>query len=250
MNVLSPELRRGKLCHRLHIKCNACSVARIRCSKDLPCSRCERLKIKCEPSYRDNEVAAQDMFVAVIGRDTWYAQAKLLIALQANACGSRLRLPRNELLELRSQVPEYSQRITTTPRVGVIADLPHELKMFVGDNSRFKVEWLIASRYHVMMSDGYAEDVIDDATIRAISSAKSIPPKLIDTCNLSNREIAFSMWNNSLIYPKTGVKYTGSGVCKSDCKVTYITVRMMSDMINPEYVVTVTTVGSTRIQTL
>lgn len=189
------------------------------------------------------------MFVAVIGRDTWSHQAKLIIGLQANACGSRLRLSRNELTELHENLPAYPY-CKLIPRVGVIADIPHELKTFVGDSRRFKVEWFVASRYHVVMSDEYAADIIEESLIRQISTEKSIPPKLVDNCNLSDREIGFSMWDNSLRHPKTGINYTGSGLRKSDCVVTYLTVRIMSDIINSEYVVTVTTVGFNNVVSL
>jgi len=199
------------------------------------------------PSDSENETIAMDLFVGLIGGSRrWCAQARFVIALCATVMNSRIRLGRNEMLELQTHIPKYPVP-TAIPRVGVLAEVPHELKMFVGENKCFKVEWMLNGHYKVSMSDEYAKDVIDEALIRMVSVNKCIPAKLVDNFNLSDPEVAFSMWNNSLIYPKTGIKYTGSGFRRSDLVVTRVTARVMSCIIGAEYVITASTVGTPRL---
>lgn len=120
----------------------------------------------------------------------------------------------------------------------------------MGEHPTFKVEWMCNGRYLLSMSNSYAQNIIEDSEIGSISKKNGIPPKLVDYCGLADYDMAYRLWVESLYSPGVTATYTGVGFWRSDKSVCYVTVRVISMIINHEYLVTATTCGRGQMYSL
>jgi hypothetical protein len=168
--------------------------------------------------------------------------AKYQLNLQSNVYGGKAVLTRVDSRDIFERIVAYRRLAGEFP-IGELAALPTPMKNHVGENPVFKIEWMCNGRYLVSMSDDYANNIILETEIAETSRKHGIPPKLVDYCGLSDYDMAYRMWCESLFCPAHPVSYTGVGFWTSDKKVCYTTVRIMSIVINHEYVITATTCG-------
>lgn len=233
---------RGDLVYELLGPCARCSELKVRCDKVLGCSRCKKHG-DCEPSRYDIttrcRMLSRGIFTSVF---THNDLSKYQLSMQANVFGCRPCLGRGEMKDVLSRLEESGYGKNTIP-VGIISHLPDELKSFIGDHSTYKIEWMVNGKYVCSMSESYGDNFLTEQEIIGIARVYAYPPKLVDTCGLNEYEMGYKIWLETLFHPLNGVVYNGSGYWKAEKEVAWTTVRMISAVINHEYIVTVTTIG-------
>lgn len=168
--------------------------------------------------------------------------AKYQLQLQVNRYGGRSILTRKDSMDIFYRIMIVPP-LSGLPGIGVMAQLPEPIKQHVGDHKTFKIEWMLNGQYLLSMSDSYAENIMSEQDISMVAKKTHIPPKLVDYCGLSNWDMAYKMWVESLFVPCASVNFTGAGFWQKDGVVSMTTVRMMSVIIHHEYIITATTCG-------
>lgn len=128
--------------------------------------------------------------------------------------------------------------------------LPTPMLEMVQSHAINKIEYMKDGHYVPMTSEGYDNAIMQSSEMMRIASAAKIPIKMADTLNLDDVAVGYRMWVESVMYPMMMVTYTGPGYWKEDGVVCYMTVRMMSVILSPTRIVTVTTVGRGTIMKL
>lgn len=167
--------------------------------------------------------------------------AKYQLSLEANVYGGRPVLGSAEMEDVIRRIHSYQSGPVI--RVGNISDLPDELKYHVGDHPVYKIEWFFNGRYGCTVSMEYSKHFMTEEEILGIARKYGIPPKLVDSMGLNDHEMAYKMWVESLFSPGICVTYTGSGYWRGDNQLLWSTARVMSVIVNHEYLITATTVG-------
>jgi len=162
--------------------------------------------------------------------------------LQSNRYNVRPILVRTDMMDIFSRIVTFNS-VPMSIEVGVMADLPNSIKHHIGDHETFKVEWMKNGTYLISMSDSYAENVIQETMLAEMARKANVPPKLVDYCGLSEFDMPYKMWIESLFYPSSAISLTGAGFWKTDNKVAWTTVRVMSVIVRHDYIITATTVG-------
>ena len=208
----------------------------------IPCKHCRDIHT-CEPSDRQLGNGAKMLLQEVVRGDILHNDfAKYQLNLQTQVYGTKMVLSRSDSAEIFHRIIKYVYTIPAPP-MGNLAAIPHCLKEHVGEHKTFKMEWMGNGRYLVSMSNSYAENVTKDYEMAEICKKNGIPPKLVDYCGLGDYDMAYRLWVESLYSPGVTTTYTGVGFWRGDSSVCYMTVRVMSMIINHEYLITATTVG-------
>lgn len=168
--------------------------------------------------------------------------AKYQLQLQVNRYGGRSMLTRKDAMEVFYRIVTVPVMIGV-PGIGDMADLPDPIKQHVGDHATFKIEWMLNGQYLVSMSDSYGVNICSETSIADVAKKMHVPPKLVDYCGLTNCDMPYKMWIESLYVPCSPVTFTGAGFWMGDKKVAMTTVRIMSVIIHHEYIITATTCG-------
>lgn len=233
---------RGDLVYELLGPCSRCSDFKVKCDKILGCSRCKKYG-DCEPSRYDTTTRCRFLSRSILTSVfTHNDLSKYQLSMQANVFGGRPCLGRAEMKDVLGRLEASGYEKRTIP-LGIISYLPDELKSFIGDHSVYKIEWMLNGRYVCSMSEPYGENFVTEQEVIDIGRVHAYPPKLVDTCGLNEYEMAYKMWLETLFHPLNGVVYNGSAYWKEEKVVAWTTVRMISAVINYEYIVTVTTIG-------
>lgn len=168
--------------------------------------------------------------------------AKYQISLEVNIHGGRTYINRDDIKDMFTRISSITIPHPWVP-IGELSELPICIKNHIGERKTFKIEWMFTGRYMCSMSNDYATNMIVEDKIKSISLKNGIPPKLVDYCNLVEYDMPYRMWCESLSAPGSVVSYTGTGFWNSDKKVCFTTVRIMSIIVNHEYIITATTCG-------
>lgn len=200
----------------------------------------------CMTGPREVETVVKKLLTEIMsGVISHNDHAKYQLALQVNIYGGRQILQKDDMKDMFSRISAIPLA-SSFPAVAVMAAVPNSIKDHVGDHETFKIEWMMSGRYICSMSESYATNITEENSIRAIAVRHGIPPKLVDYCNLAESDIAYRMWCESLMHPSRPVSFTGTGLWKSSWSVCHMTVRIMSVIINPEYIITATTCGTSK----
>lgn len=237
-----PALQRGHLQYNLFGPCSRCSRYKVSCSRVKGCAKCKGDNL-CEPSSHEIVTRSKTLFKQILlGELIHNDYVKYQLNLQSTVYGCKAVVARKDMKEIlhrisKASIPDYG------PEVGDLSKLPEDIKNHIGDCPTFKIEWMRNGRYSCAMSEPYGTNFITENRILEIAKSYSIPPKIIDESGLNDYDVSYKMWIESVFSPCTNITYTGSGYWKGDNKVCYTTVRMMSIIINHEYIITSTTVG-------
>lgn len=197
----------------------------------------------CEPSGHEIVTRSKVLFRQILlGELIHNDYVKYQLSLEANVYGCKSVLARREMKDVLQRICNGGIS-SFGPEIGDLSMLPDEIKKHIGDCPTFKIEWMRNGRYSCAMSEPYGVNFITEKRILEIARSYSIPPKLIDEIGLNDYDMAYKMWVETIFSPCTNVTFTGSGYWMGDNKVCYTTVRMMSVIINHEYIITGTTVG-------
>lgn len=207
----------------------------------MDCEKCSSGSHECVPSGHEMINRAKKLFGHVLsGSFLHNDHAKYQLSLESNVYGGRCVLGRMEMKDVMDRI---SSMVIMYIPLGDLGALPSALKDHVGDHPTYKIEWMYNGRYGCTMSESYAKSFITEKRIMDISKEHGIPPKLVDTVGLNDYSMAYRMWCESLFNTGVNVTFTGSGYWAHDHKVVFTTVRIMSVIVNHEYIITATTAG-------
>jgi hypothetical protein len=203
--------------------------------------RCVHGDYECIPSGHEMVNRAKKLFGHVLsGSFLHNDHAKYQLSLQSNVYGGRCVLGRKEMADVMRRI---SSMVVMFVPLGDLGALPECIKDHVGEHPTYKIEWMYNGRYGCTMSESYARNFISEKRIMGVCKEFGIPPKLVDMVGLNEYGMAYKMWCESLFNPGVNISYTGSGYWCDDRKVVYTTARMMSVIVNHEYIITATTAG-------
>lgn len=240
--IVWTALKRGDLSYELFGPCQRCSKYKISCSRVKGCDKCGD-RHECKPSGHEAVSRSKMLFKNImLGNLIHNDHVKYQLALETNVYGGKTIIGRKEVKEIKDRISKNTFYLYDVPS-GDLGKLPEQLKLHIGECPIFKIEWMRNGRYMCAMSEGYGLNIFTEGEIISISKNTGIAPKLVDECGLTQYDIAYKMWVESVFSPCTNVTYTGAGYWKSDNSVCYSTVRMMSVVINYEYIITATTIG-------
>ena len=119
-------------------------------------------------------------------------------------------------------------------------ELPSIMMNIIQQYPVHKVEWFKDGCYILQPSSQYEETIMSKEDTMRISEMANIPPKMVDTLNLSDWKVGYKMWTQTVAYPMRLVSYNGHGYWKEDKVVCYSTVKMITAVLTGTRMVTVT----------
>jgi len=144
----------------------------------------------------------------------------------------------------RNDIADVLNRITasvkTIPDEGMSFFMNDEIEKFRALSHYNKVEWMTNGHYTADISDDYAKSIMSYDTCIAGATRARVPPKLVDTMNFSDYEVAYKLWCGSLDDGGKTVSYTGPAYWIDLKRVIYTTVKVMSIVMSPTRMVTAT----------
>lgn len=219
-------------------------MGRVGCSGSFPCLRCEGDGEVCQRSPNHLITTMRLLWKDVVDGEfinNDIARYQLHMQILLARLGRKIFKTLKDVAYCFERLQRRHLGGETLPcPVGVVSSLPRCLSNFLEGKPYHKIEWMTMGRYISHISTGYEQNVMSSAEIMNQSKSLGYPLKLIDTCGLSQYDIPYRMWCETLFHPAMEVVYTGMGYWKVLNKCCMTTVRMMSVVINQEYVVTVT----------
>lgn len=223
--------------------CARCTTHNLKCNRRMPCASCLKAGAAgCTPSNADAVARAREVHRLVhAGAYPHCDLAKYQIHLQTTVYQYKTLLGRidaadvyKRILEERFEMREFDEG------VGPSFDLPPALREMGLDKTHFKIEYFKNGHYVSVHSKAYDKDIMTEHRLSDISYTQSIAPKLVDTCGMDDFKMAYRMWIETLRYPYREIKYTGHTFWKISSGVHYSTIKMMSAVLSPTCIITLT----------
>ena len=231
----------------LYAACSKCHSQKFRCSGVLGCSQCTN--VSCLPSVIEWEKRAKKVFNSVAeGTYVHNDIAKYQIYLETMVYTNRkVFLGRADIQDILSRIGSDHDKDD-----GIDDPLytPDKLMEFSGTSACYKIEWMHNGHYTSSCSDWYASNIMSSMMCTQSAKKARVPPKVMDTCNLGDEDIAYKLWCKSICSPETEVSYTGPGYWKELTMVIYTTVKMMTAILSPTRIVTVTCITHGDVRTM
>lgn len=236
----------GRLDFHLLGPCIRCSRFKVLCSKTIPCLRCERCDdgaAECGPSQHEMISRAKVVTKQIqAGGFPHNDHAKYQLYLQVTMyCGKSIMG--------RTEVRDMFKRISTTMLASNetmnynVTNLPDPIKHLIHERPHFKIEFMDNGRYLVKTSDSYKANFLPEDKMVEVARKYGIPPRLLDTCNLNEYDMAYRMWVESVSNPNMIVRYTGTAYWSHDKIIAYSTIKMVTVIINPMSMITATVIS-------
>lgn len=236
----------GRLDFHLLGPCMRCSRFKVLCSKTIPCKRCSKCDEgaeACMPSVHEMISRAKVIVKQIqAGGFLHNDHAKYQLYLQATMyCGKSMMG--------RTEVRDIFKRISNTMTANHqsinynLANLPDAVKHLIHERPHFKIEFMDNGRYLVKASDTYKTNFLPDEKLVDVAKRTGIPPRLVDTCNLNEYDMAYRMWLESVSNPNMVVRYTGTAFWSADRVIAYSTLKMVTVILNPMSMISATTIS-------
>jgi hypothetical protein len=173
--------------------------------------------------------------------------ARYMINLQCHEQDIKRVLQKNDAKDIY-------MRISTMGIMNTVQDplnfmMPDEMVCLMNTNYVYKVEWMRNGAYVVNSSPSYCESIMDKETTLEIAGRADVPRKLVDTLNCGNFQMAYRMWVQSIENPMTAIKATAPVYWKDTRTVCTTAICMMSKLITPTSIVSITVLNRGSVYT-
>jgi hypothetical protein len=229
-----------------------CHSHKLKCNRILGCCQCQGHD-PCTPSITEWEKRAKDVFNCVAdGSIAHNDMAKYQIYLQASIFTNRKPiLGRSDTQDIMTRIKDGDHEVDSD--VDDYTDpfyVPQILLDLCNSSSCYKVEWMNCGHYASECSDEYTLNIMSNEMCLGSAGKARVPPKVMDTCNLSDHKVAYKMWCDSIATPGKIISYTGGGYWKNIKSLVYTTVKIMTVVVNPFRFITVTSMHHSNIKTI
>lgn len=216
----------------------------LKCNRGMPCSSCLKANAAgCQPSSSDGVKRAREVNRLVYAAAYPHCDlAKYQIHQQSLVYGCKVLLGRIDSADVYTRILETRFELREFDNADPTFELPPALRAVAHMKSHFKIEYFKNGHYVAVHSKAYEEDIVAEERVREIAHFNGIPPKLVDTCGMDDYAMAYRMWVETLLFPYREAKYTGHTFWKVSSGVHYATVRMMSAVLSPTCIISVTVI--------
>lgn len=238
--VLSTGNVTGKLDFVLMASCSKCVGLKYRCSRVMPCNRCSGCgDCSCVPASYEWSRRAKSLVNGIANGSCLHSDvAKYQIYLQSNVYVTRKTiLGINDVKDILSRIEDMDIGLCD------ISDplyLPLDLSDFTKTSSVYKIEFMNNGHYVSIVSEDYGTNIMSSVMCMQEADKGKIPPKIMDTCNMNDIGIAYTLWCESINSPDKIISATGSGYWKQFDRILYTTLKVKTVVLSPVRMVTVT----------
>lgn len=230
---------------RLMCACEECASSNVKCDQYIGCSRCDRSGMLCRPSSMEYKRHAGEVFRAVNAGEAphddhvaWQLYLQYCHYQPYGVKPPTFTLTKCNQARLADRLSEQWGGVALPVVSG--GTLPYNIERFIAGKACYKVERMIDGVYMMETSDAYGRNICDEAIVMKRMKAYKLLPKLVDTCNLEYRGMAYHMWVNSVRAPGCVHSYEGK-VFWSGVNRVYVTkVEVMSVVLYMDCIITAT----------
>ena len=230
--------------------CHKCSKGKVSCTKLLPCSRCNKTNCAedmCQFSIHERQSRCKVLLRSInAGMFGHCDLVRYQLHLQSCMYELTTNLKRGEAKDIFDRI--HGNQVVEAKRIDYDAtQLPQVILDMIKDKPNFKIEWMDNGRYTVKASLTYKKNFLPNERLIELAKKGNIPPKLIDTCNMNEFDMAYSMWLETVVNPGVIVRYTGTAFWSHDRILADTSIKMVTVIMNPMSMVTATVVGKSQI---
>lgn len=229
---------RPNLDFHLVCPCLPCASLKKRCDRSFPCFHCKG-KRECDFGKEEMIWRAKTVFKMLCEFKFTHSDiARYSINLQCLKQEIKRVLKNSDAKDIYSRLVQGGS--LTGLQEPFQLDLPDEMVKMMVENTVYKIEWMRDGFYVANTSPSYSENIIDKEAILQIASRGDVPCKLVDTMNCGDIEVAYKMWMESIDKPMEAIKFTGPVYWKGCSTVCNTSITVMSRVINPTCIATMT----------
>lgn len=227
--------------------CFVCATLKKRCDRSFPCFHC-RGKRDCCFGAEESSARAKMVFKMMCEHRLPHNDiARYTINLQCHRQDIK-RVLKN------SDAKDISARISTMGVMNAVDDsvhflMPDEMVEMMNKNTTYKVEWMRDGFYVANISPMYEANITTKSDILLLSSRCDVPCKLVDTMNCGDISMAYKMWAESIENQMVEIKKNTPVYWKDTRTVCTTSITMISKLITPTSVVSMTVLNRGSVYT-
>jgi len=218
--------------------CQPCAQLKKRCDRSFPCFHC-RGKRDCHFGAEEISARAKSVFKLLCEHRLPHNDvARYSINLQCHRQDIKRVLKNSDAKDIFGRIQNLGVKDVAQDSTHFL--MPDEMVLLMNQHSIYKIEWMRDGFYVANISPGYEDNITSKEHILLISSRADVPCKIVDTMNCGDITLGYKMWVESLESQMTEIKKVAPVYWKDKNTVCTTSIIMMSKMITPTSIISIT----------